>query len=764
MFVWGLRMWLGAICIRFSLRFLYIFVKILLTRTTMVISLGTGTARARVKKEAWRVTVPVRDVSLTSLHLAELSLYLVETCGLCAMGFGLLNAALFGPQDSFLAWFVASLIRSVTRLRFLQMMFAYPFEVFVVVPLLYAYTRYRSLAPYAKSKVTVTQVVNNYFDGKKEKRVTSVDLTLVAACIVDATGLPYLSQWFLSWRRSVFHVGLREATRSHFAFFHSWVAERRSWWAVVDAGVIVFTYPLSIAASALSGARRPSFVPTYMVPAEAPFVTPGPPARASAPPVFPVLPIMDGLAVVEGVLGAVVAPPRPRNGLVEVFRFDYSVPLELFTHGKTMLIGGRELPELFVIDDPRYRVRIPMKPVTNNTFALDLLDAMGPQAAFFRAAMLKLTKVPPNPYRNAVELQKYIPRVDIDVDVDVHSRHSNLTEGEFLQTALDLVLGLRSTEKVVIEGVCDTWLPEDHLSSQSRKSHPGLSTRAHGYQTRSDAWDYSLARSTVLWSKLLLGDRRTLVEHIWLFLGVVKKQATRKPHDEELRSRGAVIPEQELQLCWDAATRPLKKLVEGKIITWSPEFELFHGKLERVWRRFVSLKDHSFSNEDGVDHGATIQWFVAKVMVLWAQRHTQGPAGSDVSGVYHALWHEMINAKVGVPDTDGLVHVFLTSCGMKDGVWGTSFWGSLAKAIGELHKIWRFWQTDTKVRDSYVDVLDLVRSIRAEIHGDNSLVAYPDVLVPLAGSNPAGAKWAREVGFLIKPEESLLCVISHRAS
>lgn len=754
-FVWGFRMWAGAVMVRFSLRFLYIFVKILLSRTTMVLSLGTGTARARVKKESWRATVPVRDTTLTALHFAELSLYVIETCGLMSMGLGLLHAAFFGPQETVWSWFITSLVRSVTRLRVIRLMFDYPFEVFVVVPLLYAYARYRSISTYSKSKVTVTQVVNNYYNGKKEKRVYDTDLALVGHCVVEATGLPWLAQFFLSWRQSVRHLGLSVATRTHAAPFIEAFRDRRPWSVILDNAVIVATYPLSVAATAIAGARRPQFVASFV-----------PESLGSPPPLAPpvssvhpspivnaVLPVIE---VVEGVLGDIHPPPRPRNALVEVFKFDYSVPLELFAQGQTMLIGGRDLPELFVINDPRFHVRIPMKPVTNNTFALDLLDAMGPNVAWFRAEMLKLTKVPPNPFRNAVELQKFVPRVEIDIDLNCATRHSNMTEGEFLQAGLDLILGLRSTEKVLIKGPDLDWLPEDHLSSQSRKSHPGLSTRAHGFQTRGDAWGYSLPRAKAMWAAMMGGGRECLSAHIWLFLGVVKKQATRKPHDEEMRSRGAVIPEQELQLCWDAATRPLKKYVESKHVTWCPEFELFHGKMERVWRRFHTLGKYSFSNEDGTDHGATIQWFVAKIMVLWAQRHTHSTFG-DIAPVYEALWWEIIHSKIGVPDMTGLVHVFATLSGMNDGVWGTSFWGGVAKCIGELHKIWRFWHTDDKVRSSYIDILDLVRSLRAEIHGDNSLIAYPEPLLPLAGSTPAGAKWLREIGFLIKPDESLLC-------
>jgi hypothetical protein len=127
-----------------------------------------------------------------------------------------------------------------------------------------------------------------------------------------------------------------------------------------------------------------------------------------------------------------------------------------------------------------------------------------------------------------------------------------------------------------------------------------------------------------------------------------------------------------------------------------------------------------------------------------------------VSQVYEILWTEMLHARVGLPDTDGNVHIYQTSAGMKDGVWGTSFWGVLAKIVGELHKIWRLWGRDQRVRDAYTDVFDVVRSIKAEIHGDNSLVAYPASLACLAPNHPEAVAWEKEIGLDVKPEESLV--------
>lgn len=746
--LWGLRIFLGARGLRAVIGLLYVLLKLIRRRTTMVVSLGTGNPRSVSRKDAWRVTLPARDASLTALKLVDLTCYSLELVGLGGLCSGLVSSIVDPGQASVLQWFVASSARSLIRLRILRMAFEYPFELFVILPLVYAWFRFRTISSLSKAKVTVTQTVNNYYGGSKEKKVTNLDLAVVASLAMDATGLPWFAQHFLTFRRVVTEHGLRFGVTAYLRYFRAW-SRSESWWVLFSRALFLsLTYPLALAATLISGVRRPVLSPDLSIAQQNQ-------AEESAP-VDRLRGARQHLSVAEQPArpGLGFEPPkfRPSNGLVTVYSFPHDVPLEVFGRGDAMLIGGDALPEIGVVRDPKLLVRIPGKPVVNNTFALGLLDRM--EYTGLRERIHRLTKVPPNPYRNAVEIQKFVT-AHLDWDPHILTRASNMTEAEFILDALDLVLDVSRAEKVRIPDITAESPMEFFLNAETRKHHPGWTTRAYGGQTKGDAWAYSLPRAVELWRRLRAGDASALRQHVWLFLGVVKKQATRKP-DEELRDRGAVIPEQEVQLCWRNATRPLQVHTESKARSWMPKFELFHGQLRKHWLKFSQLKDVVFSNEDMTDHGASIEQKVADLLVAWVERHTLDDNGGDLGPVYRLLWREMIQATVGLPDPEGGVHLFRTSRGMKDGVDGTSWWGGLAKIVGELHKVFHYWTHDQRLRETFQSPFAVVSSLTNDCHGDNALAAYPKSLHYFSGAVPETARLLKAIGQTIKSEESLL--------
>lgn len=762
LFLTGFKLAAGSWAVRMSCRFIFVAVKLLRRRATMVVSLGTGNPISRTKKDSWRVTVAAQEVGLAPLRWLEFLSYLTETIGVAMCGAGLLSSVALTPGSSVPLWTVQQALVSVFTLRPLRIFFDYPFETFVFYPTVFALWRWLAITRVAKAKVTVTQVVNNYYGGQNEVKTTKLDFSLVAALMSEASGLAWISRVFLAWRDAGLHHGYLFASRAYWTHFIQWTATYTAD-ALARVAVYVMLGPMALLAITFAGTTR--YGKVLVSPPQAALNVPlREEPRASQMEFVPgSTTVTTDTQVVSGEaraaepprLGLGFQPPeRPRNALVEVFRFPHDVPMEVFSQGQAMLIGGDDLPQITTVTDPRYAVKIPMKPVVNNTFALDMLSVMGDTP--LRREIERLTKVPPNPYRNATEMQKFVS-AKLDVDFDSVSRYATMTFREFVLTALPMVFGLQSGERAVIDEFSDTPDMDYYLSAESRKHHPGWTTRVNGGQTKQDAWSYSFPRSRQLIAMLRGGQANALDAHVWLFLGVVKKQATRKKDDAEYRSRGAVIPEQELQLIWTHYLKPLAVLLESKPISWTSHFELFHGGLEKVWRKFESTGDFEFVNEDMRDHGASLEWEVAELIVQFFVRHTKHADGSGTERVYHALFREMIRANVGLPQADGSVAIYKTGRGMKDGVWGTDKIGLVYKAIGKLWLLWRQFNKSPELRSAFVDIFDLVRCPVAEIHGDNSLERFPRRLTPyLSGTDPINARIMKEIGMDVKHDESLV--------
>jgi len=745
----GLRLWLGAFLLRTSVTTLFLLYKLVRRTMTAMLSIGTGSSRAVSRRDAWRLTVPVRETGLMPLHAIQFVSYATEQVGAVLIAVSLLANAILARENGGVR-LLQRIVVSLLTLKPIRLALSNPVEFFVVFPLVYGWLKYRSVSSMAKAKVVVTQTVNNYYGGRVEKKTRDFDPMLIAHLAIDTTGLPWLAQLFLVYRNSVIENGLWPTLDTLRAQVRGWWRTEPWWRQLLRALFISSTAPLAFCAALLAGTTRPPLAPVIR------FTSGGMLATESAPrPTLPVVEVHEETEKIEPLARPGLgfeAPPRPRNALVEIYRLPHDIGLELFAKGEANLLGGEALPVVCVVTDPRLRVVIPTKPVTNNTFAWEMLTMMGdhPVAARLR----QLTKVPANPFRNGVEIQKFVTS-HIDVEFDQAGRFTSMTAREFILSGLMIAYDLRSTDFRIVDDLRPTANIDQYLNRETKKHHPGWTTRAFGGQTKEAAWPYSVERAARLWNSLNQGDASALRTHVWLFLGVVKKQAERKEYDEEYRSRGAVIPEQELQLVWTHLLRPLQELFESKLQTWSGKFELFHRGLEKVWRKFEALRGVSYVNEDMRDHGASLETPVARLIAQFYGRCIRN-SGDHTVHVFTALFDEMISGCVGLPNPDGSVQVVKTSRGMKDGVFGTSTIGATYKIIGELWKIWRLWNANPDARKVWANPLQLVACMIEEVHGDNSLAAYPlQIAVHMSGSTRDTAKLVAEIGLCVKTEETL---------
>lgn len=774
----GLRLWLGAFLLRKGVTTLFLLYKLVRRQMTSVLSVGTGASKSVARRDAWRMTVPVREVGLAPLYAIQYGCYAVETAGSVVLSTGLLINAVTSHQEGLVSHLQRAVI-SVLTLRPFRLALTNPTEFFIIYPLVYAWLRYQSVKKLSTAKVVVTNIINNNYGTKTEVKTKTFDPLLIAHLALEATGLPWLAQMFIVYRNCFFENGPRATYSAFRDHLRGWFRSE-SWVYAVMMGVLnVLTRPLLMSAVLLAGTKRPTVAPVvnfhsagYLGTTEHSVPVPdagGNMHHVVTPPSAPPGPTessLNQLPVVEvgepdvaepaerPGLGLGPPPQAPSNALVQIHTFPHDVGLELFRRGEALLIGGDALPTIAVVTDPRLRVIIPMKPVTNNTFAWDMLTMLGSHPVADRLRVL--TKVPANPFRAAVEVQKFITKhLDIDLD-DIGRAHPDMTERDFLLQGLRLAYCVNGADHVDVPHLTIDAVVDDYLNAETKKHHPGWTTRAFGGQTKFAAWPYSIGRAARMWPSLLLGESHTLVAHTWLSLPVVKKQAERKEFDEVYRCRGAVIPEQELQLIWTHVLKPLSRFLEEKSGSWAPKFELFHGHLVKVWQKFAVLRDVVYSEEDMSDHGATLEWVIAQVIAQFCGSLVRVDRGHTIQ-LFTVLFREMIFANVGVPDTEGFVHIMKTSRGMKDGVWGTSFIGGIYKIIGELHKLWVAWNNNRAVRDAYPNVFQLISACVEEVHGDNAVAAYPTPAAPfMCGAYPEVARVVARIGLVVKPSESAI--------
>lgn len=701
----------------------------------MTVSRATGFKISDGKRQAWRITAPVSEIKNSLMATVDVGLYAVETVGIASMTIAGTLGVLSPPESttSVLINIYTSMLKSIISLRPIRMALAYPDVAFGWMPLLYAYIRWRSISG-QKAKVQVITTVNNYLGTGTTRKSVTIDLAEVALAVQDAVGITQLAVEVLSFRDSVRHVGLGVTASAYYGNYRRLWAQRERRW--IDYLFLILTWPLSIASSTLVGYRRNNVVPDVSPPSEVHRERSDHEARPELPPV--------------NMFGNYRRPTiMVANRLVETLQMPSGLPLELFV-GDHTLRSGERMPEIAVCTDPRLQVKLPFKPVCNNTFAFDCLKMC---TGSWTMEIERIMKVPPTPFHASVEMQKFsLP--ENDHDFNMYSVKAGMTEKRFLLTLLRQVLKITSADRIHI-GSTLAMPVDNYLTSDSKKRHPGWRTRAFLGQRKIDAWDKSIPIAQKCMNEMLTGYSEELKKHTWLFLPVVKKNATRKDLFES-RCRGAVIPELYLQQLWMYMLKPIiDKLGEKGPASWMAKFELFNGHLNRVWEKMHVTG--IYSNEDKVDHGASLRKSTSKIVSEFCGSLILldgDPALGTV--VFDQLMYEMINGKVGLPDQGGNVHIYLTQNGIKDGVYDTGKLGGFYTIIGEGHKIWKNWHTSDSMQEMFPNIMDVSKMITAQISSDNSLICYPQPLAFLSGVHPEQAKVMKEIGLLVKPEESLL--------
>jgi len=750
LFLWGLYVFIGAYMTRKSIRILFFLWKLFSKRSIMVISRATGNRVSEGRRAAWRMTLPVDEVRGSSLAVLDTCMYAAETVGTGAMGLSLTSMILTPPEmvgtySSPIVNIVKRLTGSLIQLRPIKMMLQYPEVCFMELPLVYAYYRWKSISS-SKGKVTVTTTVNNYLGGGITKKSVTVDIAELAVGVKNATGLPFLARKFIEFYDGSQNIGMYNMTKVFIAEFIRWISSKKEE-DYIQLLILAFLWPLRIAASTVTSFRLVPSVPEIRL-SEKQTVQVERDLRDR-----PDILDSEKKTLVNKILTRAIEPKVDfSNRMISGILLPEELSLEVL-RGTSILRGGDQLKELYAVNDDRFRIKLPLKPVVNNVFAFDLLKYI---TSDWARRIEKLMKVPPTPYAAAVELTKFACMKPIDWDYNQYSPYVGISEREFILLGLARVLKLTSADKAFVRRDYDL-NPDDYLTSDTKKRHPGWKCRSLFGQTKIDCWKSANAVFAQIMSELYSGRSKHLDGHVWLFLPVVKKNASRKP-EPEARCRGAVIPELYVQQCWMFMMKPFINLIKSKGDgSWLYSFELFHDKLKHIYLKFEK-PGYVYSNEDKVDHGASLQLPVGDLIAEFLSRYVHFQDAPEFSRiVFDSLMQEMILGKVGLADPEGIVHVFQTTRGMKDGVYGTDKIGGLYTCIGELHKLWRFYHTDIELRTTFPDILDLISVNIGQVSGDNSLFAYPSKLHYLSGVNENTARILSEVGLTVKTEESL-CV------
>lgn len=461
----GLRMWVGAFMLRHGLTTVFLTMRLIRKNVTTVLSIGSGSTRSVSRREAWRLTVPIREVGFMPLYFSQFVLYNIELVGQMMTSVALLVNCATDVEGSFLFRLTTRLWWSILTVGPIRMALSYPIEVFVLLPLTYGIMRYRAVSSLSKSKVTVINTINNYAGGVKERAPAAWDPMHVCHLALEVTGLPWCASVFLVYRNSVLENGLWATWDCLKNDARSWRRGEKLWHSVLRTAFLVLTGPLAFSAALLAGTFRPALAPVirFSQAASQEVVSTGLPQ-------LPVVPL-DAIIAAGARAGLGAEPPSPpKNAMVRIYRLPHDIGLELFAAKATVLIGGEKLPEIAVVTDPRLLVRMPLKPVTNNTFAFDLLYSLGDTA--LRRSLENLTKVPANPFRNHVEVQKFVT-ADIDLDWD-RVQVGGLTERQFILQGLRLAYALPSGGRVALRRIDPNADIYDYLTPETAKDRKSV--------------------------------------------------------------------------------------------------------------------------------------------------------------------------------------------------------------------------------------------------------------------------------------------------
>jgi len=96
--LFGLRLWLGALLLRKGVTTLFLLYKLVRRQMTSVLSIGTGASKSVARRDAWRMTVPVREVGLAPLYVLQYGCYTTVTVGSVLVAAGLFERGSLAPR------------------------------------------------------------------------------------------------------------------------------------------------------------------------------------------------------------------------------------------------------------------------------------------------------------------------------------------------------------------------------------------------------------------------------------------------------------------------------------------------------------------------------------------------------------------------------------------------------------------------------------------------------------------------------------------
>jgi len=412
------------------------------------------------------------------------------------------------------------------------------------------------------------------------------------------------------------------------------------------------------------------------------------------------------------------------------------------------------------ITDPRYVTAPPQKPLTTNHLFLNFLVDFGYEE--IAAALEKKTKVPPTPSRTLREILKYKRTQCVDFSqVIMKGQGFESTYATRMKQILRAWLGIKPGQRFFVRD--PTELEMTDFSSDSLKSHPGLYGRCEmRFQTKRAAFSFSKAACTIAMDAAYNGEFGMLTKHIWLVLGVVKKQSSRK-HDLELRDRVAMIPEFWRMMMTYCCLSPFFDHVCNKNGTnkssFMAHFELLNGHLHQVWKKFERYHEGVFCSADQSDHGASCQPEMMDFISDFLSEHIFYRDGTPARKLIYALGSENIFANIAIytirnqTNPFGVLSVFKKAAGFCDGDWGTSEQDGLATLATMAYQI---VDAANKGIIRNMDDLEFASHVVMETHGDNNGWFCPTNQLTWFTPNEYMKKQMKSMGYDMKDEESLV--------
>lgn len=443
--------------------------------------------------------------------------------------------------------------------------------------------------------------------------------------------------------------------------------------------------------------------------------------------------------------------PEPSSVLGTIMSLDIhhyrAIPWAEIQPGKFQFVG--EIDGIKSLGSVPHAHRVPMVPATTNFHFTRWLGTYYPT---IKERVDKITRVTPNPQRELVELMKFRKKSTYDKPSREMSKlYPGWSEEtfvlEYLFRATDCknkTFKLTSFENITLDCFKKTW-----------RKFPGYETKVlRRYQNKYDAFDFSKQMAEAVLSLLIKGE--TLPAHYWASIPV-PKVGSRKENANEYRCRSAICPEFYNTILYYHLIHEWCEHLQKT--TGVGKFQMFHGTWEKLCKRMETFKtSHLFRTKDIKDHGASISPIHYHYFKLYFKHILIDlPNMSYCEKLIDMLLDDMLNAKIITSELCG-GQILQTSSGLKDGVYKTSDFDTLASHINFAHVFWRVLHNPGYPREmmeteyGIITPIDHAMTVPFETHGDNDLRAYP-ILIEDFFRPVFEDRILKEIGMVLKPDE-----------